>query len=211
MTPDLTPAVKTLYAAFRRRGRAPVPRGCPCCTTPAEFEHLASKPLQHLTADDLDRYARKAMTTVGHADVFRYFLPRIVELAVDGSLLVDREVVFGKLRYGKWHEWPLYEQEALEGFARTLAATFATTVYDPRELDEWVCALARFVDDMTETVGPLTSRTPAARENLQALIDHNTDSLGRVELANAFWDEDNPHRDWFIDWLGRPDVRGAAA
>ena len=78
------------------------------------------------------------MTTVDHADTFRYFLPRIVELAVENSFIVDREVVFGKLRYGKWREWPLHEQEALERFATAVAATFATVEYDVSELDEWV-------------------------------------------------------------------------
>ena len=85
MSPDLRPALKALYAAFRQRGPAPTLRGCPCCTTPAEFEALASKPLQHLSAQELDRYARKAMTTVGHTEAFRYFLPRIVELAAGSS------------------------------------------------------------------------------------------------------------------------------
>ena len=210
MNEELRSALKALYQAFRRRGKAPIPRGCPCCTTPLEFEHLASRPLPHLSATDLDRYARKAMTTVDHADTFRYFLPRIVELSVENRLLVDREVVFGKLRYGNWREWPLHEQEALEGFAHALAATFAAGDYDAWELDEWVCALGQFVDDLPKVLSPLLSRTPAATTNLALLIDHNTNALGGIELVNAFWDE-NPNRDAIKEWLSRPDVRAAAA
>src|SRR5256885_11691182 len=187
MNAELHPALKALYQAFRRRGKAPIPRGCPCCTTPLEFEHLASRQLPHLSETVLDRYAGKAMTTVDHADTFRYFLPRIVELSVEDRLLVDREVVFGKLRYGKWREWPLHEQEALERFAEAVAATFASIEYDAWNLDEWVCALGQFVDDLPELLTPLLSRTPAARENLALLIDHNTNALGSIELVNPFW------------------------
>jgi hypothetical protein len=210
MNAELRPALKVLYQAFRRQGRAPIPHGCPCCTTPLEFEHLASKPLPHLSAEDLERYARKAMTTVDHADTFRYFLPRIVELSVENAFLVDREVVFGKMRYGNWQEWPIHEREALERFAKAIAATFATTQYDKWELDEWVCALGQFVDDVPELLTPLLTRTPAARANLASLIQHNTNEYGAIELVNAFW-EDCHNADAIKLWLGRPDVRAAAA
>ena len=210
MNPELRRPLKSLYQAFRRRGRVPIPRGCPCCTTPLEFEHLASKPLSQLSARDLERYARKAMTTVDHADTFRYFLPRIVELSVEDAFLVDREVVFGKMRYGNWHDWPLHEQEALDRFAKAIAATFAVTKYDPCELDEWVCALGQFVDDLPEVLAPLLTGTPAARANLASLIHHNTNAFGTIELLNAFW-EDCPNADALKLWLGRPDVRNAAA
>jgi hypothetical protein len=163
-----------------------------------------------LSAEDLERYARKAMTTVDHADTFRYFLPRIVELSVEDAFLVDREVVFGKMRYGNWQEWPIHEQEALERFAKAIAATFATTQYDRSELDEWVCALGQFVNDVPELLAPLLTRTPAARANLASLIQYNTNEYGAIELVNAFW-EDCRNADAIKLWLSRPDVRAAAA
>jgi hypothetical protein len=166
--------------------------------------------LHQLTAEELDRYARKAMTTVGHAEAFRYFLPRIIELAVEGSLLVDREVVFSKIRLGKWHEWPIYEREALERFARALAATFATSTYDEWELDEWVCALGSFVDQWPAILDPLLTGTPAAKENLTTLLAHNDPTQWDGDLPNAFWDEGNPNRALFVEWMRRPDVQAAA-
>ncbi len=211
MNRDLRLAIKGLYSAFRQRGSAPLVRGCPCCTSPAEFEHLASRPLKHLTAEELERYARKAITTVSHAEALRYFLPRIIELATEGAFLVDREVVFSKIRRGNWHEWPLHEREAVERFANAVAATFATTVYDPYELDEWICALGEFVDDLPQVLSPLLTRTPAAKANLRSVIEHNAEAAWSSELANAFWNEDNPNTDPFIAWLRRPDVRAAAA
>jgi len=210
MNPELRPALKGLCSAFRRPGAAPVVRGCPCCTTPAEFEHLASKPLQHLSSEELERYAFKAITTVGHVEAFRYFLPRIIELAAEDAFPVDREVVFGKIRHGRWHEWPIYEREAIERFAEAVASTFATTVYDPYELDEWVCALGQFADDLPQLLTPLLAQTSPAKTNLRNLIDHNSEAAWSPELANPFWDNDNPNRDHFVRWLRQPEVRIAA-
>jgi hypothetical protein len=150
------------------------------------------------------------MTTVDHADTFRYFLPRIIELSVENDLLVDREVVFGKMRYGNWHEWPIHEREALERFAKAIAATFAASEYDPADLDEWVCSLGQFVDDLPDALSPLLSRTAAARANLAALIQYNTSAIGTIELVNAFW-EDCHNADAMTIWMARPDVRAAAA
>ena len=147
------------------------------------------------------------MTTVGTVEDFRYFLPRIVEAAVAGDLLVDREVVFGKLQYGNWRTWPLYEQEAIGAFAQAVAATFASIEYEPGELDEWVCSLGRFVDDLGVYLDPLLSGTAAAKVNLVSLREYNTDSTGVLELANAFWDGVPGNASAFASWLRTPDVR----
>ena len=47
---------------------------------------------------------------------------------MEDAFVVDREVVFGKMRYGNWREWPLHEQEAVgavswdnRGYVRNLA------------------------------------------------------------------------------------------
>jgi hypothetical protein len=150
------------------------------------------------------------MTTVGHVDNFRYFLPRIVELATEGAFLVEREVVFSKIRYGRWHEWPPHEREAVDRFAQAIAEGFATTDFDEWELDEWVCALGQFVDDLPALLAPLLSGTAVARANLARLVELNREALREEgELINAFW-TDSPNRSAFLDWLERPEVRFAA-
>ena len=210
VVPELTPAIRGLYSAFRRRGAAPRVVGCWCCTSPHEFDHLARTPLQHLSAKQLDRYARKAITTVGTVEDFRYFLPRIVEAAVGGDLLVDREVVFGKLRRGNWRGWPLHEQEAVETFARAVAGTFASIEYEPGELDEWVCSLGQFVDDLRVFLEPLLSGTAVAKVNLLSLREHNADATDPLELSNAFWEQAPENASIFTVWLQTPTVRWAA-
>jgi hypothetical protein len=210
MTSEVSQAISGLYEAFHRRGGAPVVSGCPCCTDEGEFDTLAVMPLRELSAIALERYARKAMTTVGHADTFRYFLPRIIELAVAGAFQVEREIIFGKLRYGGWAEWPDAERNAIQVFSRAVSATFSLREYDSAELDEWVCALGQFTTDFGTLLQPLLSETAEARSNLAALVRYNTEGLAAGELANAFWADDNSNRQLFVDWLLEQRVQPAA-
>lgn len=210
MTSDVSQAISGLYEAFHRRGGAPVITGCPCCTNQGEFDTLAAMPLRELSAIALERYARKAMTTIGHADTFRYFLPRIIELAVAEAFQVEREVIFGKLRYGGWAEWPDAERNAIQDFSRAVSATFALREYDAAELDEWVCALGQFTTDFLALLQPLLSETAQARSNLAALVNYNAEGLAAGKLANAFWTDDSSNRQLFVDWLYAQRVQPAA-
>ena len=210
MNSDVSQAISGLYEAFHRRGGAPVISGCPCCTDQGEFDTLAVMPLRELSANSLERYARKAMTTVGHADTFRYFLPRIVELAVADAFLVEREVIFGKLRFGRWAEWPDAERNAIQVFSRAVSATFALREYDPVELDEWVCALGQFTTELVTLLQPLFRETTQARSNLAALVRYNSEGLAAGALANAFWADENSNRQVFVDWLYEQRVQPAA-
>ncbi|HEY7236313.1 MAG TPA: hypothetical protein VH539_19285, partial [Gemmatimonadaceae bacterium] len=112
-------AIAQQYEAFT----SPQPRnveGCECCTTSRELAALLAVPRERLSAAALDFYARKALTTVGGQSEFRYFWPRIAELAIAGDLLTDREVVFGKPHYGEDQTWPTVEKTALVDLARAL-------------------------------------------------------------------------------------------
>src|SRR5262245_36945958 len=100
MHPDLEEAIERQYQAFATRAPSAV-HGCPCCTTPEELEVLVRTPLRELTPAQLDRYAFKAVTTVGDAADLRYFWPRLAELAARGELATDLEVVFSKPRHGE--------------------------------------------------------------------------------------------------------------
>lgn len=66
---------------------------------------------------DLDRYALKAITTWGNVRHFKYFLPRLFELAVGDFLEFNfPEALFGKLKYANWQAWPTLEKTAIESF-----------------------------------------------------------------------------------------------
>jgi hypothetical protein len=110
---ELHIALQNVYDTFARNQRNPKMEGCPCCVGEADRSQLHRKHLRELTGDDIGRYTFKAMTTWGGIDDFRHYLPRILELHIEGSLWVDHFIVVGKLEYGEWKSWPEDEQEAI--------------------------------------------------------------------------------------------------
>jgi hypothetical protein len=114
---SLDEAAERLYGAF---GDVPRPQrieGCPHCVGPDEDLPLVSRPLRELSAEDLSRYAFKAMSTWGTEADFRYFAPRVLDLtASDAMAWPGFEIVCGKLDRAGLHTWT--QRPAVEEFLR---------------------------------------------------------------------------------------------
>ena len=110
-----------------------------------------SKPLGDLLAADLERYAFKAMSTLGTVQDFKHFLPRLLELvARDGEIgSTDVEVVLGKLRYAGWTRWPQDERVCLEQFLAALWRHGLATFPSSPEVDVCLCGIGNAVDDLS--------------------------------------------------------------
>ncbi len=89
--------------------------GCPCCRLDSSEKTLHTKSLKSLSFDDLEDFIFKSMTTFGDVDDFKHFLPRILELYIDDffGAPYDVGILFSKLEYAKWEEWPESEYDAL--------------------------------------------------------------------------------------------------
>ncbi|MEU6036975.1 hypothetical protein ABZ801_16365 [Actinomadura sp. NPDC047616] len=198
-------AVEGLYAAFEDVPRPRVVAGCPCCVEPDEDGALLARPLRELGVDDLGRYAAKAMTTWGTDEDFRYFAPRLLELAADDAFgWPSVEIVFGKLGMVPWPQWP--QREALERF---LAAFWSRTLTrHPAHPDAGtaLCALSLAVCDVTPYLDEWERLDTGAA--IRHLRDFATEGLIRrrgkwVRLRNAHWDTGGrPHRQaiaWFTE------------
>lgn len=210
MNPKLEAAIERLYAAFARPTPAVV-EGCPCCTTEEELRVLVETPLRELTIDQLGRYGFKVLTTMGSKDDLRYFWPRIVELAARGEPWPDPEVVFSKPKVAGWRSWSVEEQAATEHFVAMLLEGFSETEYDEWELDSWVCALGRLLEDLPPWLAPLLRDTPAAARNLAGLYALNEPKLARGRLVNGFW-RDVPQAEAAVAaWLRSDEVAAALA
>ncbi len=210
MHPLIQERVADLYATFK----APRPRnvrGCPCCTQPAALEKLTwhGQPRESISASDLDFYARKAMTTVGTTDDFRYFLPRVFEFCLDGKLDTDPEVVFGKLPHGQWLQWPQAEQTALIRLGDAISRWWMESDLQPYQdriwpitnTSTWACCLGQYFDDLTPHLERLLAPTDAARKNFIAFYDENADAASRGKMANGFWDKHSVSTASAIAWL----------
>jgi hypothetical protein len=109
---------------------------------------LETKPLRELTADDLSAYSGSAVWTVGSSDDFKYFFPRIAELAL-------HEIVGGS----SWDSWALRlapamttpsEKLAVQAFFRTLWEIANGSCGDSVQVDalELLCALPLLFEDI---------------------------------------------------------------
>jgi hypothetical protein len=196
-------AIEDLYRAFASYRLGPHVEGCPHCVTAADHARIYSRPLRSLTADDLDRYAFKAMTTWGDERDFRHFLPRILELMVSGDRAwsVDPEIVLGKLADAGWRTWPEREQTALRSFLRLRWSAGlshdAINAY-PREhdsshfdADSWLCGVALAGDDVSWYVDAWR-REGATKTigHVAAFLQKNEDLLTHGKLGNPFWNPD---------------------
>ncbi|MGP4022798.1 hypothetical protein [Actinomadura sp. 3N407] len=191
-----------LYAAFADVPRPAELHGCPCCVGPDEGRPLLAHPLRDLTAEDLARYAAKALNTWGGPEEFRYFAPRLLELAADDAFgWPDPEIVFTKFREAGWHDWP--QRGAVIAFfhafwTRTLAG-YPTCP----SVDTALCALGGAGPDMgpfLDEWGALTSEQ-AIRHLHEFVSLEPTWRRQRPRLGNAFWDTSSrPYRQ-VVAWL----------
>jgi hypothetical protein len=211
MNAKIEAAIEDLYAAFAR----PTPRkveGCSCCTTEEELRTLVETPLRQLTIDQLGSYAFSVMLTVGDEDDLRYFWPRIVELAAEGERYPDLEVVFAKPKLAEWRRWPPREQAATERFVEAVMEDMAETEHDPSEVDAWVCAFGRLLEDgLPSRLAPLLRDTPAAGANLSGLHSLNLADMAKGELHNAFWSDAPGPAAELVSWLRSDAVAEALA
>ncbi|MFN3857071.1 MAG: hypothetical protein ACK4RV_04925 [Caulobacter sp.] len=136
-------AIREAYAAFAdvpppERLRAPGYR------KPEQLlADLTRTPLAELSQDVLGPYASWAMTTVGDADAYRRFLPRILEWSVrnDHSYHgLEPEMIAGKVRLANWRTWPDRQQRAV--LAVLIAAFEADWSKENGQSGAWLCGLA---------------------------------------------------------------------
>jgi hypothetical protein len=215
-------ALDAVYEAFGRQQKPRRIDGCPCCTTEAQLCQLLAAPLRELDAGRLATYGRKAMTTIGSADDFRYFLPRLLELSLqDRYWWLDREILLSKLQYVAWYDWPETERKALLDLFDAAFDDAVSEAAGPRSandaeeinnyddegcpIDTWLCALAcahiplsRFLERLTQT---------DAGNALIAFHARNATALSKGKLVNPFWDGNALETARVVAWLKSDAVR----
>lgn len=115
----------------------------------SDFESaLKPVPMSKLETEDIGTYAGSALYTVGDELDYRYFLPRILDLAsagLPGYLGLQPWCIAQKLNYAHWDTWPRQEQEAILLFFS--AAFYVSAVQGPSP-EEWLDGLATLGQDL---------------------------------------------------------------
>jgi len=162
--------------------------------------------LRALSDEDLERYASKALTTWGDADDFRHFLPRLLELVTGRPYdTLTTEIVFSKLRYAGWWEWPERERVAIES---VLALRWKVGIeLDPEQFDAdaWLCGLTLAGVEVSDYVEVWRRSTaPNAFAHTVAFIESNPDLVTHGTLRNPFYpggEADRVTSDAMREWL----------
>lgn len=196
-----TESIDRLYEVF---AECPKPRnidGCTCCIDEEEICTLLSKQLKNLTGPELSSYTSSLFHTVGGEADFKYFLPRIFELSAAGAFSwPDPEVVLGKLPYANWTNWSREQKDAVFAF---LAAVLKDCIDDPAsEIDTWLCAIGRCVDD----ISPYLDLIREEMASLIRLYEENNQQLAIGRLSNAFWDDVPDASRQVIEWFNSEEI-----
>jgi hypothetical protein len=188
--------IERLYSVLSRYRTPRQLEGCPCCTSPTEGDALIRKPLRTLTAPELEHYAFKALTTWGSIEDYKYFLPRIIELTAEGSLLCDIEITLGKLQYGSFHEWPADEQQAVRDF---VVAEWQEAVQsaDTDRADAVLCRASSLLEDVSQLLDYADTVAPDFK--YAYAIDHSNQT--KLKLINSFWEHGTPNYQRVVSWL----------
>ena len=204
---ELSSSVEYLYLAFSKYKPKDGIANCSDCITSEDNQKLLSKPLRELMPKDLEKYGRKALTTWGDIDDLKYFLPRLLEFfPFIGTGLLQPEVVFGKISLGKWREWPISEQKALENYFfalwRFTLSSIETTPWTYS--DDILCAISQVLDD----ISPLLEYWQkcldlVSLQNLSAFIDQNSENLSNRK-ATIYWELREAQWDQIIHWVNAP-------
>jgi len=189
-------AVYKVFATYRKPRDFPA---CEHCLSATEKKDSLKRKLHELSADELSIYAADAFFTLGDVPDFKYFLPRILELTVNGIWWLDPETVLAKLRLAEWDNWPANEKAVVLAL---LNRKFATLLKNPdtkgQDIDTWICALARCLDDITPYLDLLLAE--ASEDKLLSFIEWNQPALTRGKLSNPFWEpslNEQRLREWF--------------
>ena len=209
---ELSDSVVKLYQVFASyQLKADVDR-CTHCVSEEDEGRLHSKPLIQLMPEELEKYGRKAMTTWGDEDHFRYFLPRFLEFyPFTGTGWLNPEIVFSKLTYGNWRQWTRTEQAALEAYFHALWK-FSLLSIEPTPWtysEDFLCAIAQAVDDLSPFLAYWQhSDDPIALRNLAAFIQQNCDNFRRFEKQDqTFWAQRTEQWDQVVNWLKNQHTR----
>ena len=143
-------SLENLYQVFTKYRLRPNIAACPCCVTESDKERLQKKELRKLTADDLEKYIFKAVTTWGDEYDLKHFLPRILEL-MDELPLVSG-MIFIQLESNHWDTWPSHEKDAivayLESRVESLRHELSQRLTDGESLETF--CLESKIEDITD-------------------------------------------------------------
>lgn len=142
--PSTSDAVEALHVAFSERRRPSRLDAAPT-RDPAEVAKLLAASLREADVRAILRYSASAMTTIGTEEDFAYFLPRILDEAIEGPSagLAEPFIIADKLEMADWRSWTPAERTAVENALLSAFIALRTVDPDDGEAFPWLEAMMR--------------------------------------------------------------------
>jgi hypothetical protein len=199
-------SIAKLYEVFGDYPLRPVVQGCDHCVFPEDNDLIHSLALKRLGARELSKFSYKALTTWGDADDLRHFLPRLLELVTTDETVggIDTPILFGKLRYAGWRQWPEKEQEALLRFFETywpcMLAEYPVRLEDGESA---LAGIANAVDDIRPFLAGWLKQegAPPVLHLARFVVENSANVKRRGVLRDAFWEDCGEQVSQVIGWM----------
>lgn len=209
--PQLQAALDAVYAAFSGYARPKALEAAPTRNPKRMLARLSSRNLADLTSDDINGYMGWAMTTVGGVTDYKHFLPRILELAVQGParghMGGDPESLARKIAYGEFASWSADERAAIMiAFDAAWRQALSTSI-EEEESEGWLRGLVVLGEPIqTRLTAWLETSAPLAGLHL---ADAVCSEIFRRETASPPFGLDNEYAVYeaYSAWLAGDAVR----
>lgn len=200
MAVNIDERIEQVYRAFSVARAPTLIEACPCCLNESNLCELLKTPLRQLTPSQLYEYAFRVLYTAGSEADFRYFLPRILEIACrEPDRLPDLETVLRKLDLAGWMQWDASEIAALRSLFEAAFEQALVANDDGWAIDSWICGLALAGFDIVPLLQKLED--PEHAEALISYYERNSQGLQKEKLGNSFWNDDKAKAQPVIDWF----------
>lgn len=199
---QLPDAIAELYRVFRPyRVEFPL-EACACCVDESHQRVISAKPLEALTSRDLDWYAFKAITTFGTVNDFKHFLPRLLELiAYERDFPINEEIVFGKLPYASWRDWPMTEQRAIEAYLPALWRQTIETMDEGMSMQVCLACIGRVVESVSEYLAHWSEAMQQSAVARLRFAEFFCTEISLDDLSPTFWEESPEQGKELETWL----------
>ncbi|UCG32672.1 MAG: hypothetical protein JSU68_13525 [Phycisphaerales bacterium] len=204
---ELRQAIERLYELFSRCGKPSyMQEACGGDVSETDPVGILSKPLRELTPVDLRTYVLSAISTFGTVSDYKYFLPRVYDIATSGPKhWADTPIILSKLAYGKWLSWPSAEQEAIRNFLRAWWRDTLSRYHPPVQVDDLLDGLAQCeeVDGYLCIMQEMCANELSARRHLAVLTYSFSFSPLRQDIWDCFpwWSEHPRQLRSLLSWL----------
>jgi hypothetical protein len=206
---ELERSIEDAYRVFARFSGPTSVHAAPGYDAAQILKDLTSAPLRELPSDRIGLYATRVLLLMDSDADYRYFLPRILELAAAHGSWVgfDPAVIAKNLAMSEWRSWREIEKKAVE---RVFFAAFEEELLLQGALQDWIVGIALAEMGLQRALDIwLAAPLPNAMIQCADAFRVEAASLADKEfLVDGFWAQVPPEiRGRFTSWLTSGPVR----